>query len=420
MKRVLAVATCGVASLAAQAGFLTDDGGMADSGIKIGDRLTLHPYVSFRYTYDSNVDSGKENSHSSSWSINPGLTLDFNNEGKSIKINGAVYYNGSIYSSDHSERLSNSGFGESLSLSWANERGWSASVSESFCKTLADDDMRFDDGKGLYREHLDLSVNGSLQKRLGERLHVGVNGGFSGIDYENDLDCYAPLYGWSRWTAGANIGWTFTQWTDVFISGYCNGDFQENENYLGGEFGNYYRGNRVDGKSFGYGVHVGVGSSMTEHLRYSISGGWSGYEYGDVKTSNGFTYNGTLSWQMSETWNMSAGISGSFNPSERRYGSSERNDAFSWGISHSMVRGKMSVYLNAMYNRTQSETVEFSGSDTTRDVLTISLGASYSLSRYISLFLNGGYQRSWEEGGEIDDEYDFKRFQVSTGFSLRY
>ena len=49
------------AALTASASVLTASADMVDrpTGFKIGERMTLRPYVSLSYTYDSNVDSAK-------------------------------------------------------------------------------------------------------------------------------------------------------------------------------------------------------------------------------------------------------------------------------------------------------------------------------------------------------------------------
>ena len=49
-------------------------------GIKIGQRMTLRPYVSLDYTYDSNNDQQKDGTAVSSWAVNPGLNLTYNAE----------------------------------------------------------------------------------------------------------------------------------------------------------------------------------------------------------------------------------------------------------------------------------------------------------------------------------------------------
>ena len=59
-------------------------------GIPVGERLTLRPYVSLSYTYDSNVDSTKHSKNGSQWTVNPGLGAEYLSE--NWKVQGAVWY----------------------------------------------------------------------------------------------------------------------------------------------------------------------------------------------------------------------------------------------------------------------------------------------------------------------------------------
>ena len=49
-------------------------------GFKIGERLTLRPYVSLSYTYDSNIDSAKKSKDASIFVVNPGLGAEYIDE----------------------------------------------------------------------------------------------------------------------------------------------------------------------------------------------------------------------------------------------------------------------------------------------------------------------------------------------------
>ena len=49
-------------------------------GFKIGERMTLRPYVSLSYTYDSNVDSTRHSKAGSSWVVNPGIGAEYKGE----------------------------------------------------------------------------------------------------------------------------------------------------------------------------------------------------------------------------------------------------------------------------------------------------------------------------------------------------
>ena len=62
------------------------------TGIKIGERLTLRPYVSLSFSYDSNPRSRNDGSDGDClWTIAPSLSLAYNAENWSLLASG--YYN---------------------------------------------------------------------------------------------------------------------------------------------------------------------------------------------------------------------------------------------------------------------------------------------------------------------------------------
>ena len=74
-KKLSVVAT----SLAFTVTALTASADVVDrpSGFKIGEHMTLRPYVSLSYTYDSNVDQTKHSKDGSTWVVNPGLAAEY-------------------------------------------------------------------------------------------------------------------------------------------------------------------------------------------------------------------------------------------------------------------------------------------------------------------------------------------------------
>ena len=63
------------------------------SGIKIGERLTLRPYVTTAITYDSNVDANRGRATDTDkddflWTISPSLWLHYNGETWSTILSG--------------------------------------------------------------------------------------------------------------------------------------------------------------------------------------------------------------------------------------------------------------------------------------------------------------------------------------------
>ena len=136
------------ASAAASA--LASDGEMSrPQGIPIGERMTLRPYVSLSFTYDSNVDQMKHSQDGSQWIVNPGLNLDY--KGENWSVEGAVWYQYHAYN-NYSHQLNQSNYGEHLKAAWTNskqdEKGWSALFTERFQQINQDDDLRSNNGRG--------------------------------------------------------------------------------------------------------------------------------------------------------------------------------------------------------------------------------------------------------------------------------
>ena len=382
-------------------------------------RLTLRPYVSFGYTFDSNVDSGRHSSNSSSWSVNPGINFSYKTE--NLKIDGAVFYAYHAYSSGASKQLNNSSYGERLGVSYSNaESGWSFSLKEQFQKLSQDDDMANDNGKGYGRDRSQVNLDGVLNKRFGESFHAGVSGGYYWLDYDNNVDHYAPLYGWSRWSVGAEIGYTLSQWTDWFVTGSYQGYRQDNCNELGSTSTSLY-GNNVGRTSRGWTIHTGLQSYLTERIKYRVSGGWTVFEYGnDVRRSNGFTYTGSLNWKIGETWNMMALASAYYHPSETSYGASMRTDSVSWGITKSLVENRLRANFDLAYRHESHPHTEYSNDNYSSDILTARFGLNYTFNRWFSIYGNLEYQTSMNNGDNLDSRYDYDRWRGTVGFSFSY
>ena len=380
-------------------------------GFKIGRRLTLRPRVSFAYTFDNNVDTSRSGEETSYFSVNPGLNADF--KGDRWRLSGDVYYNYRAITSGYSEQLNNSTYGERLGFTWSNidngGPGWSLALSESYVRVDQNDDMS-DGGRGIWRDRQNFDSTFVVQRRFNQYLHASVNGGYYWLDYANDSDSYASLYGWSRWTAGVEIGCTLSRWSDLFIAGSYQGYEQDSGSQI----------SNIGNTSDGYTIHAGIGSYMTERISYRVSGGVSTFNYGDASTANGFTYQGTLNWKIGETWQTKLLFSSYYHPSEREYGQAVRCDSVSWGLSKSMVRNKLNLTFDVAY---RSDTRDYStGTSSSWDLnlLSARLGVDYRINRIISMFANGEYQKEMNEGDNVQRHYDYDRLRFTVGAKFSY
>ena len=406
-------------TLIVSASVLTASAEMIDrpSGFKIGERMTLRPYVSLSYTYDSNVDSTKHAKDGSSWVVNPGLGAEY--KGENWEIAGRAWYRYHAYN-HYSKQLNTSSYGETLSFKWTdslpNEKGWSVLLSESFTQISQDDDMSNYSGRGLGRDRKTFQTAGIIERRINEHLHAAVDASYYMLDYDNDVKKYAPLYGWKRALAGGEVGYVASKWTDIIVAANYGWYWQDNNK-------DSARRIRYSDRSRGWSLMAGFGTRATEKLEYRILTGWSRFEYadGDAKDINGWTYQVSGKWKITDRWNTMLLAASYYQPDEREICSAIRVDSISWGLAHSMVRGKLNATFDLNYRRETHEYSYSRGYDYDDDIITARLGLNYTLNRFLQLFGRIEYQTRMCDGGDVrGHNYDYDRFRGTVGMRLTY
>ncbi len=87
-KKILALATVAMSSALAMAGESIAD---KPTGFRFfNNHLTVKPYVSLAYTYDSNVDTAKHASDDSIFMVSPGVDFDW--RGERWTLVGSLWY----------------------------------------------------------------------------------------------------------------------------------------------------------------------------------------------------------------------------------------------------------------------------------------------------------------------------------------
>ena len=224
-------------------------------GIKIGQRMTLKPYVSLSYTYDSNIDSTKHSKAGSQWVVHPGVSLEYLAD--NWKVVGNVYYQYHAYNK-YVNQLNSSSYGESLQFDWADskldEAGWRFMFKESFMQVAQDDDMSDHGGRGVGRDRKEFTANGVLERRLNEYWHASVLGSYYYLDYDNNVHKYSHLYGWKRTVAGVEAGYAPTKWTDFIVQANYQWYDQDNSEHRR----NTTVGRNIDRRAYGYAIKPNV------------------------------------------------------------------------------------------------------------------------------------------------------------------
>ena len=391
------------------------------SGIKIGERMTLRPYVSLSITYDSNVNGNSGSVTGSSkkddflWTVSPGLSLHYNAETWSVILSG--YYNYRQYFDKAHRNNDHNTFGEDLRFNWSNasgsEKGWSLILGQGFQQITTFDDMVLGDGSNYGGDSRQFQFSAALQRRFNQNWHADVNAAYYWLDYDNSSSSRASYFGWDRWLVGGEIGYAASKWADILISGSYHGYSQDNT-----------AGSEISSSSRGYSVQAGFASFMTERISYRALAGWSRFEYGDGAASDdGFIYTLSGNWKIGETWNTMLLGTSYYQPSERQYASQARVDSISWGIAKMMVRGKLRASLDIRYRH---ENNEYAGNDPgswdySLDVWTGRLGLDYSLNRFLSFFVYGEYQTSMNDhASSRGGMYDYDRWRVTGGLRISY
>lgn len=389
------------------------------SGIRIGQRLTIRPYVSLYYTWDSNIDSSPKSESASSFNVNPGLTFTYKADNWSIA--GGAYYQYHAYT-ENARNLNQGSWGENLAFNWTNSknggRGWSLVLRENIQQISQDDDMMRDGGRGMGRDRMQMQFAGVLQRRFTDKFHADVDASYYYLNYDNDKTSYAPLYGWTRWTVGGQAGYAASKWTDFIFAGNYQGYTQQNNDVYGT---NPYGLSRT---SQGFTLLAGLGSYATERISYRVMGGYSQFRYSDGNgVLGGFTYEATGQWRMNDTWNMMLLASSYYQPDENTYGSAQRVDSLSWGLAHSMIRNKLTATFDIAYRRNDRESVVVDANQRTENIITTRLGLNYTLNRFLQIFGHAEYQHSFDRGDSaLYDSYnwDYDRWRLSVGLRLTY
>ena len=388
-------------------------------GLPIGERLTLRPYVSLSYTYDSNIDSSKHTRSGSTWVVEPGIGAYY--RGENWNLDGAAWYQYHAYN-HYTSQLNESAFGERLRMSWAdsapNEKGWKVMFSETFRQIAQDDDMSNSNGRGIGRDRKEFTVQGVVERRLNQYLHAAVDGSYYYLDYENNKDKYAPLYGWDRTTLGGEVGYAPSKWTDFIAAANYQWYRQDNTKNKDASYNrSQTRSDKtIKNDSRGWTIMGGIGTRATERVEYRLLAGWSRFEYGNAKTMSGWTYQVSARWQLEDRLSLMLLGSSYYQPSETYYGSANKTYTFSAGLAQSFVRGKLTGTLDLNYRREQTEYSEYASNDYDQDIWTGRVGLNYSLNRFLTMFGHLEYQ--WMDCERNDYEYD--RWRATLGMRLSY
>ena len=373
--------------------------------------LTIKPYVSLSYTYDSNVDTSRHAEGDSIFCIQPGA--DFEWKGERWALVGSLWYRRNAYC-EYSNEMGENSYGESLAYKWTtskqDERGWSLILAEKYRYTDQSDALGSGDGRGIWRDREAFDASGALQRRFTERLHAEVLAQYNWLDYKNDTGKYAPLYGWSEWAVGAQAGYAASKWTDFLVAGGYSHYLQKK----GRGYRNYSNESQV------WTIQAGLGTHATEKITYRALMGVSWLEYGGHANADcGWTYSLDANWRITRQLQFSVLGKSYYQPSERTVGQAIKVYSLSGGLSYLTLGDKMTLTANIAWryeDTCYSDRYLGYGNNFDENILSVRLGANYTINRWMSVFADF----TWEEEWCDIRAYGYDRFRGTIGMRFHY
>ena len=373
--------------------------------------LTIKPYVSLSYTYDSNVDTTRHAESDSIFCIQPGA--DFEWKGERWALVGSLWYRRNAYC-EYANEMGENSWGESLAYKWTtskqNERGWSLVLAEKYRYTDQSDALGSGDGRGIWRDREALDVSGVIQRRFTERLHAEVMAQYNWLDYKNDTGKYAPLYGWSEWSVGAQAGYAASKWTDFLVAGGYSHYTQKK----GRGYRNYSNDSQV------WTIQAGLGTHATEKITYRALMGVSWLEYGGHANADcGWTYSLDANWKITRQLQASALGKSYYQPSERTVGQAIKVYSLSGGLSYLTLGDKMTLTANVAWryeDTCYNDRYLGYGNNFDETILSFRFGADYVINRWMSVFA----AFTWEEEWCDVKTYGYDRFRGTIGMRFHY
>ena len=373
--------------------------------------LTIKPYVSLSYTYDSNVDTSRHAEGDSIFCIQPGA--DFEWKGERWALVGSLWYRRNAYC-EYANEMGENSWGESLAYKWTtskqDERGWSLVLAEKYRYTDQSDALGSGDGRGIWRDREALDVSGVIQRRFTERLHAEVMAQYNWLDYKNDTGKYAPLYGWSEWSVGAQAGYAASKWTDFLVAGGYSHYTQKK----GRGYRNYSNDSQV------WTIQAGLGTHATEKITYRALMGVSWLEYGGHANADcGWTYSLDANWRITRQLQASALGKSYYQPSERTVGQAVKVYSLSGGLSYLTLGDKMTLTANVAWryeDTCYNDRYLGYGNNFDETILSFRFGADYVINRWMSVFASF----TWEEEWCDVKTYGYDRFRGTIGMRFHY
>lgn len=387
----------GVACVVLVAALAGQSLGQDTRGFNFFNNLSVSPYVSFEYMYDSNVNYDQEEVDDNILSVQPGVDLSYKHNEWGITGNAWFVYDWYAQESD----LNADRYGESLEACWESHKGLGIVLGQSYMKTSQNDSL-VDGGRGLWRDREEVDFTGALSYDFSERMSATLNAQYSELAYANSVRDYLSLYGWQEWSVGLELARKISAKTDILVAG----SYQEYTS--DGAVG-------IGSGSTGYTLQAGVSSQPTDRIRCHALTGASWFDYGGTDQLVGWTYSVDASWQINKKWAATLAGSSCFQPSEVSQNSAVQVSALNAGLTYRPME-RLTTRLDFAYRREVSEFVDASSGSVTEDTYAARIRADYRLRRFVTLYSYVDYENDMSDVSI--NEYN--RTRIAVGMNVRY
>ena len=148
--------------------------------------------------------------------------------------------------------------------------------------------------------------------------------------------------------------------------------------------------------------------------------GASWLDYGGVANADvGWTYSMSANWRILRQLQWSVLGSSYYQPSERTVGQAVKVYALSTGISYLTLGDKMTLSANIAWRHEQNVYADRylgNGFDYDEDIMSVRLGADYTLNRWMSIFASFIWENEWCD----TKYYEYDRFRGTVGVRFHY
>ncbi len=365
--------------------------------------LAIKPYVNLTYRYNSNVDSDKTDTDASSFTVNPGVDLDYTGNNWGLDANGFYSYQWyKTYNELNSER-----YGEKAKI-WfdSDSETWKLVFGESYVRKQEDDSL-VDGGRGIYRDSEQLEFSGAFSYELSEYTGIKIGAMYTDLDYKRNGNKYVPLYGWDEWSGEIELSRKLTAKTNFLLAGGMQAYRSDGAT----------RG--VNNRSTGYTVMGGIGSRATERITYRAMAGAMFFDYANSDSCNGWTYSLSGNWVITKQLALSVRGSNYYQPSERQMNQASEVYTLSAGLTYRPVR-RVSTHFDLAYRREEDQYNTGRYNADREDTVSGRFRVNYQLLRnsVVNADIYGAieYNNRWADRSE----YEFDRYCVHAGLKLYY